>query len=95
MAEETRVFAPPLPSPLPTPDFKGEETITMEFKTKIILQLPDYQKVEFGPGLVEVPKSLSTHPYLVANGVQPYRPRKVKIVRGVEIPEVKSNIQKK
>ena len=53
---------------------KGEPTVTMVFTKKVLLTLPGYRRVQFNPGVHEVPASIANDrhaaEYLELNGVR-------------------------
>jgi hypothetical protein len=51
---------------------KGEGTITMVFPRKVILNTDDGKRVEFLPGVQEVPAHLAGHDWLRLNGATGY-----------------------
>lgn len=53
-----------------TKRYQSEEMVTMAFPTRVWLTLDTKHRVMFEPGLNQVPKSLSEHPYLLAHGVK-------------------------
>lgn len=53
------------------PDVSGE-TVTMVFPKKVHLTLSHHQKVEFKPGIQEVPEAYADHEWLKQNGVMRY-----------------------
>jgi hypothetical protein len=63
-------FSQPHDTPLKPADVVGTEgTVTMFFPRKVLLTLDDHRRVEFNPGIQEVPLNLADHQYLKLNGV--------------------------
>jgi hypothetical protein len=50
----------------------GESTVTMVFPVKVLLNTDDGYRVEFAPGVQEVPEHLAGHWWLKANKVTDY-----------------------
>jgi hypothetical protein len=63
----------------------GEELVKMTSPRKFNVTLPDYTIVSFAKGVNDVPMSLSTHPYVIANGATVVPERETRVVPPVQV----------